>query len=69
MENLSLRTYEAVSQFKSVRRAIRRGHISASGIIYPKRPFNNRSRTEGRKLQIEQERIYARIKRDRENLN
>lgn len=38
---LHLRTYEAVSRFKSARRAIRRGHISLDGFIYPKRPFNN----------------------------
>ena len=33
--------YSAVSKFKSVRRAIRRGHVSLDGYIYPKRPFNN----------------------------
>ena len=38
---LHLRTYEAVSRFKSVRRAIRRGYVSLDGFIYPKRPFNN----------------------------
>lgn len=38
---LHLRTYEAVNRFKSVRRAIRRGHVSLDGFIYPKRPFNN----------------------------
>ena len=38
---LHLRTYEAVSRFKSVGRAIRRGHVSLDGIIFPKRPFNN----------------------------
>ena len=38
---LHLRTYEAVSRFKSARRAIRRGHISLDGFIYPNRPFNN----------------------------
>lgn len=38
---LHLRTFEAVKRFKSVRRAIRRGHVSLDGIIYPKRPFNN----------------------------
>ena len=32
---LHLRTYEAVSKFKSVRRAIRRGHVSLDGIIFP----------------------------------
>lgn len=38
---LHLRTYEAVSRLKSIRRAIRRSHISLDGFIYPKRPFNN----------------------------
>ena len=38
---LHLRTYEAVGRSKSVRRAIRRGHVSLDGIIFPKRPFNN----------------------------
>lgn len=46
---LHLRTYEAVSKFKSVRRAIRRGHISLDGIIFPKRPFNNKANTCNRK--------------------
>lgn len=38
------RTYEAVSKFKSVRRA-----ISLGGIIFPKRPFNNKANTCKRK--------------------
>lgn len=38
---LHLRTYEAVGKFKSIRRAVRRGHVSLDGFIYPKRPFNN----------------------------
>lgn len=38
---LHLRTHEAVSRFKSVGRAIRRGHVSLDGITFPKRPFNN----------------------------
>lgn len=46
---LHLRTYDAVSKFKSVRRAIRRGHVSLDGIIFPKRPFNNRVNTCKRK--------------------
>lgn len=46
---LHLRTYEAVSKFKSVRRAIRRGHVSLDGIIFPKRPFNNRANISRRK--------------------
>lgn len=46
---LHLRTYEAVSKFKSVRRAIRRGRVSLDGIIFPKRPFNNKANTCKRK--------------------
>ena len=41
---LHLRTYEAVSKFKSVR-----GHVSLDGIIFPKRPFNNKANTCKRK--------------------
>lgn len=46
---LHLRTYKAVSKFKSVRRAIKRGHVSLDGIIFPKRPFNNKANTYKRK--------------------
>lgn len=38
---IHLKTFEAVGKFKSVRRAIRRGHVSLDGFIYPKRPFGN----------------------------
>lgn len=40
-ESIHLLTYEAVRRFKSVRRAIRRGHVSPYGTIYPNRPFGN----------------------------
>ena len=43
VNELTLLRFEAVSKFKSVKRAWRRGHISAFGFIYPKRPFNNRT--------------------------
>lgn len=57
-------TYYSVSQFKSVRRAIRRGHISLMpGIIYPDRPFNNRKSSPGRNLNISKKKIYERLKR------
>lgn len=46
---LHLRTYEAVSKFKSVRRAIKRGHVSLDGVIFPRRPFNNKANTCKRK--------------------
>lgn len=48
-ETLNLRDYRAVGKFKSIRRAIRRGLVSPSGTICPKRPFNNRANTSGRK--------------------
>lgn len=44
---LSLRRFEGVSKFKSVRRAIRRGHASLYGDIYPNRPFSNKKRDKG----------------------
>lgn len=59
---LHLRTYEAVKRFKSVRRAIRRGHISLGGILYPKRPFNNTKHKEG-SLNNEKKKIYGQLKR------
>ena len=60
---LHLRTFDAVSKFKSVKRAIKRGHVSLDGIIFPNRPFNNRSRKKGtRSLEIEKERIYEQLK-------
>lgn len=39
----------ASRRFKSVRRAMRRGHITEFGIMIPKRPFNNRANTSKRK--------------------
>lgn len=58
---LHLRTYEAVKKFKSVRRAIKRDHISLDGIIYPKRPFNNAKHKKG-SLNDEKKRIYEQLK-------
>jgi len=44
---LSLRIYEGVSKFKSIRRAIKRGKASLYGDVYPNRPFSNRKRGKG----------------------
>lgn len=44
---LYLRDYSGVKKFKSIRRAIRRGHVSIYGDVYPKRPFNNKKRGPG----------------------
>ena len=46
---LHLITYDGVHRFKSVRRAMRRGHMTSEGIIMPRRPFNNRANTSKRK--------------------
>lgn len=40
-ETLCLTDFSGVKKFKSIRRAIRRGHVSIYGQIYPKRPFKN----------------------------
>ena len=58
---LHLRTYEAVSRFKSVGRAIRRGHISLDGFIYPKRPFNN-AKHDKNSLNDRKKMIYEQLK-------
>ena len=46
---LHLITYDGVHRFKSIRRAMRRGHVTAEGIVMPRRPFNNRANTSKRK--------------------
>ena len=38
---LYLTDFSGVKKFKSIRRAIRRGHVSIYGQIYPHRPFKN----------------------------
>ena len=58
---LHLRTYEAVSRFKSVGRAIRRGHVSLDGIIFPKRPFNNAKQSKN-SLNDRKKMIYEQLK-------
>lgn len=57
---LHLRDYNGVRKFKSVRRAIRRGHISIYGDVYPKRPFNNRKRGKG-SVTYQKKRIYEQL--------
>lgn len=55
--------YSATSRYKSVRRAIRRGHVDLiSGVIYPNRPFNNRKPTIGRSHNQLKKRVYGQIR-------
>ena len=58
---LHLAIYSAVGKYKSIRRAIREGHVTSWGEEVPKRPFNNRKRTDGKELQITKERIYGQL--------
>ena len=55
---LYLMTFIGVSKYKSIRRAIKRGHVSIFGDLYPKRPFNNR----GTKDSLIRRQIYGEIK-------
>lgn len=61
-KTINLATYEAVSVYRSVRRAMKRGHITPWGVIASKRPFNNRSRTAGREQQLLKERLYGQVR-------
>lgn len=60
--NIDLITFEAVNKFKSVRRAIKRGHVSPEGIIYPTRPYNNRKSSFGRKINEVKKVLYDKFK-------
>lgn len=63
VNQLNIMTYEGVSKFRSIRRAMSRGHITPMGVVAPKRPFNNRSRIKGtRPLVIKKEKIYEQLK-------
>jgi hypothetical protein len=48
-DNRGLKNFDAVRKYKSVARAIRRGHVTDIGVMAPKRPFNNRANTCKRK--------------------
>lgn len=52
--------YQAVSKFRSIRRAIRRGKVDLyTGILFPDRPYNNRKSTLGRKHNTLKKQIYG----------
>lgn len=61
---LRISNYSGVRKFKSVRRAIRRGAADLfTGIVYPRRPFNNRKATPGRRFNESRKEIYGRLKK------
>lgn len=59
---LYLVNYSGVSKFKSIRRAIKRGHCSMFGDIYPRRPFNNRKRNKKGDITNRKRKIYKHMK-------
>lgn len=62
LSSIHLTTFEGVRKYKSVKRAIKRGHVTRYGILIPARPFNNRKATRGRKLNEEKKRVYKQMK-------
>lgn len=58
---LYLRSFQGVRHFKSIRRAIKRGHVSVFGDIYPKRPFNNRKRNYSSSITNKRRQIYGQL--------
>lgn len=61
---LHIFSYNGVRKFKSVRRAIRRGKVDLfTGVVYPRRPFNNRKPTNGRRFNESRKEIYGSITR------
>lgn len=61
---LHIFSFNGVSKFKSIRRAIRRGKVDLfTGVVYPRRPFNNRKPTPGRRFNESRKEIYGRITR------
>ena len=55
-------TFDGVRKFSSVFRAVRRGHVSPTGVVYPDRPYNNRANTSKRKGV--HSRMFNELKRD-----
>ena len=57
---LHLRDYSGVKKFKSIRRAIRKGHVSIFGDVYPKRPFKNIKAKKG-SITYNKKRLYEQL--------
>lgn len=64
----TLMTFEAIKVFKSLSRAMRRGHVMPNGVIAPTRPFHNKANTSkrkgvhSRKFNEEKKKIYGQLK-------
>lgn len=53
--------FDAVSKYKSVAGAVRRGGVVKYGTITPERPFNNRVSTSGRTINEYRKSIYGKL--------
>ena len=62
-EEVRLTTFGGVKQFKSIKRAIRRGNAAPNGEVYPKKPYNCRKATPGRKTNQLKKQIYEGLNR------
>lgn len=62
LNSKNLINFSGVRKYKSVNRAIKRGHVTRYGMLIPSRPFNNRKPTRGRKLNEAKKRIYSQLK-------
>lgn len=61
---LHIINYNGVSKFKSVRRAMRRGKVDLfTGVVYPRRHFNNRKPSKGRRFNELRKEVYGEITR------
>lgn len=61
---LYLRNYNGVRKYKSIRRAIKRGHVSFFGDLYPKKPYNNR-KSHMKSINAKKRRIYGQLVQQR----
>lgn len=59
---LFLQQFNGVGKHKSIRRAIKRGHVSIFGDLFPKKPFNNRKRNKNGDITNQRRKIYAQYK-------
>lgn len=58
---LHLNNYSGVKKYRSIRRAIRRGHVSIFGDVYPNRPFKNIESKKGN-ITYKKKRYYEQLK-------
>lgn len=72
LENGNISYFNGVGKFKSIKRAMRRGHVLKNGMVAPNRPFNNRKNSSKRKgihsrtTNETKKEIYGKIRRIRD---